>query len=245
VDTAREVPPGRWVLSLADGFDPRVGAFDRVYSRRGCFVDELQLDPDGLDLPPSLLQALDPTFHLVLHAGRQAWRDGITDTLDRRRVGVIVGNLVMPTDKASSLVHRFLGRTFEEKVIGTSAASPLNRFEALNRYVTGLPGGVLARALALGGGSFTLDAACASSLYALKLAVDELLAGRADAMLAGGLCRPDAMYTQMGFAQLRALSPTGRCAPFDARADGLVVGEGAGLFLLKRLADAVRDGDHI
>src|SRR5437763_1256499 len=102
-----------------------------------------------------------------------------------------------------------------------------------------------AKAFGLGGGCFTLAAACASSLYALKLAVDELQAGRADAMLAGGLSRPDCLYTQMGFSQLRALSPSGRCSPFDAKADGLVVGEGAGIFVLKRLDDAVRDGDKI
>ena len=75
--------------------------------------------------------------------------------------------------------------------------------EPLNRYVAGLPAGLLARALGLGGGAYTLDAACASSLYALKLAADELRAGRADAMLTGGLSRPDPLYTQMGFAQLR------------------------------------------
>src|SRR5438128_1875770 len=98
---------------------------------------------------------------------------------------------------------------------------------------------------ALADGSSTLDAACASSLYALKLAVDELAAGRADAMLAGGLSRPDCLYTQMGFSQLRALSPSGRCAPFDSKADGLVVGEGAGVLVLKRLDDAMRDNDHI
>ena len=96
--------------------------------------------------------------------------------------------------------------------------------------MAGLPAGVLARALGLGGGSYTLDAACASSLYALALAAEELRAGRADAVLAGGVSRPDCLYTQMGFSQLRALSPSGRCAPFDARADGLVVGEGAGVF---------------
>jgi 3-oxoacyl-(acyl-carrier-protein) synthase/3-hydroxymyristoyl/3-hydroxydecanoyl-(acyl carrier protein) dehydratase len=103
----------------------------------------------------------------------------------------------------------------------------------------------LAKALGLGGGSFTLDAACASSLYAVKLACDELRAGRADAMLAGGVSRPDCLYTQMGFTQLRALSPSGRCAPFDESSDGLVVGEGAGVVLLKRLDDAIRDGDRI
>jgi len=115
----------------------------------------------------------------------------------------------------------------------------------LNRYVAGLPAGLLAQALGLGGGTRTLDAACASSLYALKLACDELHAGRVDAMLAGGVSRPDSLYTQMGFAQLRALATTGRCTPFDAAASGLIVGEGAGVVVLKRLSDALRDGDEI
>src|SRR5207249_5691923 len=112
---------------------------------------------------------------------------------------------------------------------------PVRRTHPLNRFVAGLPAGVLAKSLGLGGGSFTLDAACASSLYAIKLAADELLAGRADAMLAGGANGSDPQYTQMGFAQLRALSPSGRCSPFDQHADGLMVGEGAGVFVLKRL----------
>ena len=64
-------------------------------------------------------------------------------------------------------------------------------------------------------------------------------------MLAGGLSRPDSLYTQMGFSQLRALARTGRCAPFDAAGSGLVVGEGAGVVVLKRLSDALRDGDRI
>src|SRR5207237_544214 len=71
------------------------------------------------------------------------------------------------------------------------------------------------------------------------------VAGCADAVLGGGLSRPDPFYTRMGFAQLRALAPSGRSYPFDERAAGLVVGEGAGLFVLKRLADAERDGDRI
>ena len=115
----------------------------------------------------------------------------------------------------------------------------------INHHVAGLPAGLLAKTLGFEGTCFTVDAACASSLYAVKLAVDELQSGRADTMLAGGLSRPDSLYTQMGFSQLRALSPNGTCSPFDQKGNGLVVGEGCGLMLLKRTADALRDGDHI
>ena len=90
-----------------------------------------------------------------------------------------------------------------------------------------------------------MDAACASSIYAVKLACDELWAHRADTMLAGGVSRPECLYTQVGFSQLLALSPSGRCAPFDESADGLVVGEGAGILVLKRLEDAVNEKDRI
>jgi len=247
VSTAREVPAGRWALDLKDAYDPTVGAADKVYSKRGCFIDpdEAQLDLTGLDVDPALLGRLDPMFRLLLRSGRMAFEDAVTGDVDRSRVGVILGNLCLPSEQASALARQILGRTFEERLFGKAAATDTPEVEPLNRYVAGLPAGILARALGLGGGSYTLDAACASSLYAIKLAVDELLAGRADAMLAGGLSRPDPLYTQMGFSQLRALSPSGTCSPFDAKGNGLVVGEGAGVVLLKRLGDALSAGDRI
>ena len=249
-DATTEVPPGRWLLDPAVAFDPHVATPDRVYSTRGGFIEGFRFDPEGLDLDPALAGRLDPMFHLALHAGRAAWRDARTDELDRSRVGVIFGNIVLPTETTSALTRETLGRTFAERVLGDRAAlvdptSDRPPTEPLNRFAAGLPAGLLARALGLGAGAFTLDAACASSLYALKLAADELHAGRADAMLTGGLSRPDPLYTQMGFSQLRALSPTGRARPFDGRGDGLIVGEGCGMFVLKRLDDALRQGDHV
>jgi acyl transferase domain-containing protein/3-hydroxymyristoyl/3-hydroxydecanoyl-(acyl carrier protein) dehydratase len=250
-DASREAPPHRWLLDPGDAYDPAIARPDRVYSLRGCFVDNVPLDPAGLDLPADLLAELDPVFHLALYAARQAFEAGVTRGLDRRRIGIILGNIALPTERVSELARAYLGRTFLEQLSKQGRASvlrggaPMPPASPLNRYVPGLVAGVVAKALGLGGGSCTLDAACASSLYALKQAADELRAGRADAMLAGGVSRPDCLYTQMGFAQLRALSPTGRCSPFDVRADGLVVGEGAGVFLLKRLEDAIRHGDRI
>jgi acyl transferase domain-containing protein/3-hydroxymyristoyl/3-hydroxydecanoyl-(acyl carrier protein) dehydratase len=250
-DATRDVPPGRWLLDPSDAFDPRVAAPDRVYSTRGGFVEEFRFDPEGLDLDPGLVDRLDPMFRLALQAGRAAWRDGRTDELARSRVGVVFGNIVLPIEAASALARETLGRTLAERALGGRAGSLESQWgdepltHPINRFAAGLPAGLLARALGLGGGAYTLDAACASSLYALKLAADELLAGRADAMLTGGLSRPDPLYTQMGFSQLRALSASGRARPFDGRGDGLVVGEGAGMFLLKRLDDALRQGDHV
>ena len=242
---AREVPAGRWHIPAEAAFDPEVGKADHVYSRNGCFIEEIPsiTSLSGLALPHERLAGLDPLFHLLINAGKRAYDDGVTEPLDRSRIGVIIGNLALPSETSARLSRQWLGRTFEEKLLGHSGQSESTN--PLNRYVAGLPAGMLAAALGLGGGCCTLDAACASSLYAIKLATDELLSGRADAMLTGGLSRPDPLYTQMGFSQLRALSRRGICSPFDASGDGLVVGEGAGIFLLKRTEDAIAHGDRI
>jgi PfaB family protein len=231
---AKDAPAGRWLLPLDAAYDPEKGAPDRVYSRRACFVEGFSLDPKGLAVDAGLLSRLDPLFHLTLHAGRQAFFDAAVEKLDRGRVGVSIGSIALPTDASAELTLRALGG----KRDGTGPAEE-------NRKAASLPAALLAKALGLGGGSVGLDAACASSLYAIKLAVEELRSGRADAMLTGGVSRPSSLYTQMGFSQLRALSPSGRCSPFDAAADGLVVGEGAALFLLKRLDDALAHADRI
>ncbi len=245
IDSTTEVPVDRWALDPAVAFDPAVATPDHVYATRGGFVGPVSVDLTGLDIDSFIdLTRLDPAFHLALYAGSRAWRDAKTVEVDRARVGVVFGNIVLPTVSTSALAEDTLGRAFERQVLGAepSARTPT---DPLNRHAAGLPAGLLARALGLGGGAYTLDAACASTLYALKLAADEVLSGRADAMLTGGLSRPDPLYTQMGFSQLRALSPDGRAYPFDARGGGLVVGEGAGMFVVKRLSDALRHGDTI
>ncbi|MBI4676670.1 MAG: polyketide synthase [Elusimicrobia bacterium] len=242
---ARDVPAGRWLIPPEEAYNPAVGAPDKVYSKRGCFVEGFELQGEGLQLEESFIKGLDRVFHFALHAGRMAFRDAVTEgKLDRRRVGVVLGNIALPTDLFSAFCRGVLAGGLSRR-IPSLGLSPAPEVSAVNRFAAGLPAAVLARGLGLGGGAYTLDAACASSLYALKLAVDELMEGRADAMLTGGLSRPDCLYTQMGFSQLRALSASGRCSAFDESADGLLVGEGAGLFLLKRLEDAESAGDKV
>lgn len=247
---AREVPEGRWVLAAGAAYAPPPASGDprpdKVLSTRGCFLDGDALIEADLGCDPALLDGLDPLFRLTLVAGLRAWRSGRSLSLDRKKVGIILGNIVLPTAAASRLGQEILEPVFREVLTdGKGDSKGTWRTDPKNRYVAALPAGLLAWVLGLGGGTRTLDAACASSLYAIKLAADELSEGRLEAVLAGGVSRPDSLYTQMGFSQLRALSPSGRCAPFDAAADGLVVGEGAAVFLLKTLDRARADGDEI
>lgn len=234
-DCSQEVPPHRWQLPPSRCYDPRPAQADCVYCTRGYFLEPFEPHWQGLDLDPVQAAQLDPLVQLVLDVGNRAWRSAQTEGL-QRRAGVVLGNICLPTEGSSALCRALL------RLPPGTTVSPVYPD---NRRVAGFPAALLAQALRLGRGGYALDAACASSLYAIYLAVRELQTGRADAMLAGGCSRPDSLYTQMGFAQLRALSLSGRCAPFDASADGLLVGEGAALFVLKRLRDALRDGDVI
>lgn len=247
VSAIRDVPGHRWVLDPDKAVSPNV-APDKTLSKRAGLIDSYHFDPSGFDLDASFLSQLDPMYHLVLESGRNALT-GIRLTPDiRQRCGVILAAIALPTDSASLLAREVLGKTYEASLFGATAytgKSRLSKAQCLAGRVTSLPAAILANAFGLGGGTYTLDAACSSSLYAMKLACDELWSGRSDMMLAGGVSRPESLFTQAGFTQLKALSPSGICAPFDAKADGLVVGEGAGVLVLKRLSDAIRDHDTI
>ncbi len=246
-DMTEDAAERRWRIRPQDVWSAGIAEPDKVYSLRGGFVDDraVALDYERLRIDRDLVESLDPMFKLGLAAAQQAARDAKLEDAQRSRAGVVIGNIVLPTESSTALTRQWFNRDFEAKAAGAPPPAASSPAHPLNAYAAGLPAGLIARALGLGGGAFTLDAACASSLYAVKLAADELAAGRADVMIAGGLSRPDCLYTQMGFSQLRALSPSGKASPFDAKADGLVVGEGAGMFALKRLEDAVAAGDRI
>ena len=194
---AQEPPTDRWVLD-AQSIKNNNPLAQTKYVASYCFVDPLHLNSEHYAIESDLLNAMDPMVHVLLHSGRQAVLDAeATNELPKDRTGIIIGNIALPTDASSALGDEHFAPMLQ--------TGPAAKIHPHNRYVTGLPVGVLAQALGVTGQSYTLDAACASSLYAIKLAADELRAGRADAMIAGGLSRPDCLYTQMGFSQLQAL----------------------------------------
>ncbi|MCP4117205.1 MAG: type I polyketide synthase [Desulfobacteraceae bacterium] len=233
-EAVMDVPDHRWIVPpatmVSDQYRP-----DTASSRRAGLVDDFPFDPHGFTLDRDLLSELDPLHKMVLHAGREALANCFHDQKIREKTGVILAAISLPTQASSEISHRIV----------TGDPRAITRADALSAGVVSVPAALLARAMGLSGGCFTLDAACASSLYAIKLACDRLNSGKADMMVAGGVSRPDSLYTQVGFTQLKALSPTGRCAPFDKSANGLVVGEGSGVLVLKRLDDAITCGDKI
>ncbi|MCD6223903.1 MAG: polyketide synthase, partial [Deltaproteobacteria bacterium] len=245
VYTGCEIPEKRWIVEPDSIFNPEYTP-DKAISKKACLITDFRFDPTGIDLDPELLKNLDPLYHLVLQAGGELLSG--TETFKRDSTGVILAAIALPTDATSLITRKILGKSFENKLFGdiaTESLDSISAYEAVNAGVTSLPGAILAEAFGLGGGTMTLDAACASSIYAVKLACDKLNMHRADMMIAGGVSRPESLYTQIGFSQLKALSPSGICAPFDEFADGLVVGEGVGMLALKRLEDALADNDTI
>jgi PfaB family protein len=251
VDACTEADHSRWHVAPDTIYHSKPQP-DKAYSKRCNLITDFKFNPAGFDIDPDLLAALDPLYHIVLQVGKEAVGAIPETSLNRRRTGVVLAAIALPTDTTSEITHQILGAAFEDKLFTDPGHAKFNtgqtafsRAQYLSSRVTSLPAAILARVFGLGGGTYTLDAACASSLYAVKLACDELHSHRADAMLAGGVSRPNCLFTQVGFSQLKALSPSGHCAPFDRNADGLVVGEGAGIMVLKRLADAIHDLDPI
>ncbi|PPS91469.1 type I polyketide synthase [Streptomyces sp. MH60] len=233
-------PEGRWRLPRHRVMGTVDDHLDRTWTDIGGYVEgfESVFDPEGFLLPPERIATLDPLFHWVLYGVRQALTEaGRTTPL--RRGGLILGNLSYPTPTGAAFAeHVWLSaqRPALRQALLTGGRHP--RPDARNRFSSGLPALIAARALGLGAGAWSLDAACASSLYAIKLACDRLHDGTADLMVAGAVSRPDPLYLHVGFCGLSATSRTGRSRPFDRDADGLVHGEGAGFVALTRLSEA-------
>lgn len=226
--------PHRWAMGTVDDH------LDRTWTDVGGYVQgfESVFDPGGFRIAPERIASLDPLFHWVLYGVRQALAEaGRTGPVPRG--GLVLGNLSYPTPAGAAFAeHVWLSaqrpRLRDALLTGERRARP----DARNRFSSGLPALLAARALGLGAGAWSLDAACASSLYAIKLACDRLHDGTADLMVAGAVSRPDPLYLHVGFCGLSATSRTGRSRPFHRDADGLVHGEGAGFVALMRLSGA-------
>ncbi|MCJ8295413.1 MAG: 3-hydroxyacyl-[acyl-carrier-protein] dehydratase FabA [Colwellia sp.] len=208
-------------------------------------------------LTADYLNQLDDLNQWALYVTQQALTDaGYWGSDKLENCGVILGNLSFPTKSSNHLfmplyhqvvdnaLKACLDKDFQLSHFSDTDIAQSN-LHADNALVAGYPAALLAKAAGLGGTHFALDAACASSCYSVKLACDYLHTGKADMMLAGAVSGADPMFVNMGFSIFQAYPANNIHAPFDKNSQGLFAGEGAGMMVLKRHSDAVRDGDKI
>lgn len=236
-------------------YSPDKGTPDTTYCLYGNYLRNFHFDPQGYHIDPDFLAGLGRIFQWSLYvAGEALQHSGYRQRSDvLQRCGVILGNLSFPTRESNRLflpiyrqmLNPLLSELLDRPVQlppGPDDAPPPSLYNAL---ISGYPAAVIAHALGLGGVNLALDAACASSLYAVKLACDYLNSGQADLMLAGAVSGADPFFVSLGFSTFRAYPDDNTSRPLDQQASGLLTGEGAGMFVLKRYADALRDGDDI
>ncbi len=258
-DLVTDIPEGHW--RIADYYDPDQSVPDKTYGKRGGFLPKVPFDTLKWGIPPTLLSQTDTSQLLGLIVARRVLDQafgGNSDDADKSRISCILG-----VTSGQELFGQMASRLRRPQWKAGLLEAGLSEAEAdeackhiADKFVPwtestfpGLLGNVVAGRIAnrldLGGTNAVTDAACASSFAALSMAVDELVLGRADMVLSGGVDALNDIFMYMCFSKTPALSQSGRVAPFDVGADGTLLGEGAGLVALKRLEDAERDGNDI
>ena len=252
-DTTSSATAEKMGIDPAVFYDPKSEKPDCYYCLKGGFIKDFTFDTAGYAISPEFIEGLDDVFKWSLYGSKQALQDsGYWDNQSAlAKCGVILGNLSAPTKLSQQIVSPIYRKTVNralQELLGQAEFklgslpcpnSPLNIFTAA------YPTTVVAQALSLGGIHFSLDAACSSALYAIKLACQYLRSHKADLMLAGAVSCADPFVNHMGFSLLRAFPQDGISRPLDRSSSGLLTGEGAGMLALKRYDDAVRDGDKI
>ncbi|CAN5443502.1 type I polyketide synthase [soil metagenome] len=227
-DLVTEVPSDRW--DADDYYDPEPGVPGRSISKWGAFLDDVAgFDPEFFGINEREATAMDPQHRLLMETAWEAVE----------HAGLI------PSSLAGSATGVFFGLSHDDYSAVTSGAGVYDQAYAFTGTPFSMASGRVSYSMGLRGPAMTLDTACSSSMYAIHHACRSLHEGESDMVLAGGvmvMLDPKLYASSSGQGML---SPTGRCHSFDVGADGFVRSEGCGVVLLKRLADAERDGDRI
>ncbi|HEU4535974.1 MAG TPA: beta-ketoacyl synthase N-terminal-like domain-containing protein, partial [Polyangiaceae bacterium] len=226
-DLVEEVPASRW--DYRPWFDPNPGATNKTYSKWGSFVDDVdKFDPQFFGIAPRVADWMDPQVRLLLQCAQQTFEDaGVVGRVAGSKTGVYVG----------ACYQEYWDEVVRQHVPFTDYQSHSSARSFLSATIS--------YAFDLHGASIPLDNACASSLTALHLACQALRQGECDQALVAGANLLLSPLHYVHFSRLRALSPSGRCHTFDAKADGSVPGEGVVSVLVKPLARALADGDNV
>ena len=258
--TFAPVPKSRW--NHAAFYDPSMRAIDKAYIEKGAFLDDGEVEEFAalhFGIAPRRIQVTDPQHRLLLDVVRCSLQDAGYERRpwDRSRTGVFVGastseykDLMLARIRANMIFDGHFGRRAE----GAQAQKlqealvqdlvPVRAFHIAGSLLN-MAAAMVAQQWDLGGPAYAIDAACSSALVAAHDAVVHLRAGQIDLAIASGVYLNLLPDNLIGFSRIGAISRAGECRPFDSKADGFVMGEGVGAVILKRLDDALRDGDRI
>ncbi|MCP4744630.1 MAG: SDR family NAD(P)-dependent oxidoreductase [Desulfobacteraceae bacterium] len=236
---------------------------DHICNNRGGYLPPVLFDPTEFSIPPNVLEATDTSQLLGLMAAKKALEDAgyggdNGKAFDRSKTSIMLGitgtqELVIPL--GARLGHPIWRRALDEAGVPKEQSDTVIK-NISDSYVgwqensfPGLLGNVVAGRIAnrlnLGGTNCVVDAACASSMGAINSALLELITGRSDMVITGGVDTINDVFMHMCFSKTHILSQNGEIQPFSKNADGTLLGEGIGLVVLKRLADAEKNGDRI
>lgn len=256
-------------LAPADRIDPvhfsdATSPVDRFYCQRGGFISDYEFDPTAFGILPLAVEGTEPDHLLTLDLVQKALEDAgvFQKGTSLEKTGIIIGKgnytgpgatraieIVRTGEQISSLLQELLPQVSSADIEKVKHAfqERKGRFAADTAMglIPNLVASLVANRFNLGGAAFTVDAACASALIAVDHAVQELNRGRCDMVIAGGVHTGQNAAFWSIFAQLGALSHQQQIKPFSRDADGLLIGEGCGFVVLKRMEDAVRDQDKI
>ena len=248
-ETILEAEPSRFYAN-------KKGVADKYYCARGGYIHDFRLDADGFLLPAERIEKLGESFQWTIHVAREALRDSgyYENSKILKQCGVVLGNLSFPTKASNHLLlslyqealNPLLKNLLDRTDFCLDSFADQKNYAPENANISGLPASIVAQALGLSAHFLALDAACASSLYALALACHYLQSGKTDLMLSGAVSAADPFFVNMGFSIFHAYPKHPETSnPLDNNSGGLFASQGAGMFVLKRLDDANRDGDKI
>ncbi|RPJ17495.1 MAG: polyketide synthase, partial [Chloroflexi bacterium] len=229
-DAIREVPPERWDIDAF--YDPNPNTPGKMYVRKSGFIDQVDhFEPQFFGISPREATSMDPQQRLLLEVSWEALENaGINPgKLAGSQTGVFVG---MSTNDYSGMQMKYGDLAQMDAYLGTGTSFSV-------------AAGRLSYTMGLHGPTFALDTACSSSLVAVHLACQSLRAGQSKMALAGGVSLILAPEGTVSMSKSHALAPDGHSKTFDASADGYARGEGCGVLVLKRLSDALADGDNV
>jgi acyl transferase domain-containing protein/acyl carrier protein len=259
IDCITDIPDTHWNIEDYYDSNPRTKE-DKTYCNKGGFIPSVDFNPMEFGIPPNILEVTDVSQLLSLVVAKEAMEDaGYSEKreFNRDNVGVVLGSaaLKLGVPLSSRLQYPIWRKALKssglsdedtQKIIEKIQSAYVQWDEnAFPGMLSNVISGRIANRFNLGGLNCTVDAACASSLAALKMAIAELAEHRSDMMLTGGVDTDNSVSAYISFSKTPAVSPGDKVKPFDAKSDGMMLGEGLGMIVLKRLSDAERDGDKI